>query len=67
MGYISLPTILNAIIGIAGHCCVIVKIVILHDAIKKIQNVLFSLALSVLGYDIFVLRNRPTTSGCQLP
>jgi len=41
MGYISLPTILNATIGIAGHCCVSVKIVILHDAINKIQNVLF--------------------------
>jgi len=41
MGYISLPSILNAIIDITSCYCVILKIVILHDAIKAIQNGLF--------------------------
>ena len=39
MGYISLASILNAIIGITSYC-VILKKVILHDAIKTNQNVL---------------------------
>ena len=38
MGYISLPSILNAIIRITSYYCVILKIVILHDGIKTIQN-----------------------------
>jgi len=38
MGYISLSSILNAIIGITSYYCVILKMVILHDAIKTIQN-----------------------------
>ena len=38
MGYISLPSNLNAIIGITSYCCVILKMVILHDAIKTIHN-----------------------------
>ena len=38
MAYISLPSDLNAIIGIKSYCCVILKMVILHDAIKTIQN-----------------------------
>ena len=41
MGCISLPSILNAIIGITNFYCVILKMVILHDAIKTIQNELF--------------------------
>jgi len=41
MGYISLPTDLNAIIGIKSYYCVILKMVILHDAIKTIQNTVF--------------------------
>jgi len=41
MGYIFLSSILNAIIGIANYYCVILKIVILHDGIKTIQNVFF--------------------------
>jgi len=40
MGYISLPSNLNGIIGITSYC-VIVKIMILHDAIKKIKNKVF--------------------------
>jgi len=41
MGYISLPSDLNAIIGITSYHCVILKMVILHDAIKTIQNRVF--------------------------
>jgi len=33
-----LPSNLNAIIGITSYYCVILKIVILHEAIKTIQN-----------------------------
>jgi len=32
---------LNAIIGITSYYCVILKIVILHDGIKTIQNGVF--------------------------
>jgi len=38
MGYISLHSNLNAIIGIKSYYCVILNMVILHDAIKTIQN-----------------------------
>jgi len=41
MGYISLPSVLNAIIGITSYYCVILKIVILHDIIKTLQNGVF--------------------------
>jgi len=41
MGYISLPSDLNAIIGIKSYYCVIQKMVILHDAIKTVQNSVF--------------------------
>ena len=37
MEYISLPTNLYVIIGIASYYCVIPKMVILHDAIKTIR------------------------------
>ena len=39
MGYISLLLILNAILGITSCFCIILKLVILHDAIKTIQKV----------------------------
>jgi len=45
MGYISLSSILNAIIGITSYYCVILKIVILHDGIKAIQNGDFLISL----------------------
>ena len=46
MRYISLPSILNAIIGITScYYCVILKIVILHDGIKTIQNGVFLFSL----------------------
>jgi len=38
MGYTSLPSNLNAIIGIKSYYCVILDIVILHDVMKTIQN-----------------------------
>jgi len=38
MGYMSLSSNLNAIIGITSYYCVILKIMILHDAIKTIYN-----------------------------
>jgi len=38
MGYTSLHSILNVIIGVTSYCCVILKMVILHDAIKAIQK-----------------------------
>ena len=41
MEYISLPSDLNATIGITSYYCVILKMVILHDAIKTIQNGVF--------------------------
>ena len=45
MGYIGLPSILNAIIGITSYYSVILKIVILHDGIKTIQNGVFLFSL----------------------
>jgi len=51
MGHISLPSnfechtqILNAIIGITSSC-VILKMVIFHDAIKTIENGIFQIFL----------------------
>jgi len=41
MAYISLPSDLNAIIGITSYYCVILKMVILHDSITTIQNSVF--------------------------
>jgi len=41
MGYISLPSILKAIMFITSYYCVILKMVILNDAIKTIQNGVF--------------------------
>jgi len=38
MGYIPLLSNLNGIIGITSFYCVILKIMILHDAIKTIKN-----------------------------
>ena len=43
MGHISLPSNLNAIIGIISYYCAILKMVILHDAMKTNQNVFLCL------------------------
>jgi len=45
MGYIALPSILNAIIGVTSYYYVIVKIVILHGGIKTTQNGVFLFSL----------------------
>ena len=41
VGYISLPWNLDAIIGMKSYYCVILQVVILHDAIKTIPNGVF--------------------------
>jgi len=41
MGHISPPSNLNVIKGITSHYYVILKMVILHDAMKTIQNGVF--------------------------
>jgi len=45
MGYISLPSNLNDIIGIKSYYFVILKIMILHDAIKTNKNKVFPFSL----------------------
>jgi len=45
MGYISLPSNLNGIIGITYYYCVFLNIMILHDAIKTIKNEVFPFSL----------------------
>jgi len=45
MGYISLPSILNGIIGITSYYRVILKIMILLDVIKAIKNKVFPFSL----------------------
>jgi len=42
MGYISLPSNLNAIIGITSYYCVNLTMVISHDAMKTMENVIFA-------------------------
>jgi len=41
MGCISLPSNLNATISTKSYYCAILKVVILHDAIKTIPNGVF--------------------------
>ena len=41
MVYISIPSILNAITGITSYYCLILKMAILDDAVKTIQNGIF--------------------------
>ena len=45
MGYIPLPSNLNGIIGITSYYCVILKIMIVHDAIKTMKNKVFPFSL----------------------
>jgi len=45
MGYMSLPSILNAIIDIISYYYVVLKMVILHDVITTIQNEVFPFSL----------------------
>ena len=46
MGYVSLPSNLNGIIGITSYYYVILKIMILHVAIKTIMNKVFPYSLN---------------------
>jgi len=57
MGYIALPSILNAIIGTTSYYCVILKIVALHDGIKTIQNWVFLFSLKKRTESCFFLKN----------
>ena len=43
MGYISFPSNYNAIIAITSYFCVILQMLMLHNAIKTIQNGAFVL------------------------
>jgi len=45
MEYISLPSNLNGITGITSNYCVILIIMVLHDAIKTIKNRVFPFSL----------------------
>jgi len=45
MGHIPLPSNLNGIIGITSYYCVILKIMMLHDTIKTINNKVFPFSL----------------------
>jgi len=55
---------LNAIIGIKSNYCVILKMVILHDAIQTIQNSVF---FSKKNKNLFIKKNRiKKTKTCEL-
>ena len=57
MGHISLPSNLNGIIlGITSYYCVILKIMILHDAIKTIKNKVFLFSLKIRTKSCFFLK-----------
>jgi len=56
MGYIALPSILNAMVGITSYYCVILKIVMLHDGIKTIQNGVFLFSLKKEQKSCFFLK-----------
>jgi len=60
MGYISLPSNLNGIIGITSYYCVILEIMILHDAIKTIKNKVFPFSLKKEQNCFFKKNNKKT-------
>ena len=62
MRYISLPSNLNAIIGITNYYCVILQVVILHDAKKQFR-------ISFLCYfkknkNLFYFQRNSNQEGC---
>jgi len=68
MGYIHfLPSILNAIIDIASYYCVILKIVIVHDGIKTIQNVCFFIVFTEKTKSCFVLKKQVSVKKQENP
>jgi len=58
MGYIFLLLILNAIIGITSYYCVILKVVILYDGIRTIQNEVFLFSLQNKQNHCFFLKKQ---------
>jgi len=59
MGYISLlANFLSSIIGITSYYCVVLKIGILHDAIKTIQNGVFVFFLKKITKTCSFLKKR---------
>ena len=64
MGYISLPSHLNAIIGIKSYHCVILKMVTVHDAINTIQNRVFVIFIKKRTKTCFFSKNNKKT--CEL-
>ena len=60
--YISLPSNLNAIIGITSYYCVILKMVILHDVTKTIQNGVFAF---FKNKNLFFLKKKQNTRICK--
>jgi len=61
MGYIPLPLNLNGIIGRTSYYCVILQIMILHDAIKTIKNKIFPFSLK--NNKILFLFKKPKKTG----
>jgi len=58
MGYISVPSNLNGITGIASYYCVILKTMILRNAIKKIQNGVFLFSLKKKQNLVYFLKTQ---------
>ena len=57
MDNISLPSILNAIIGVTSYYYVILQVVMLHDAMKTIQNGFLCIFLN--HKNLFLFKNPP--------
>jgi len=64
MGYISLPSNQNAIIAITSYYCVILQMVILHNAIKTIQNGVFVSFLKK-NKNLFFFQKKPKKNGLK--
>jgi len=60
-GYISLPLNLNDTIGITSYYCVILKIMILHDAVKTINNMVFPFSLKKKNKILHLLKKNKKT------
>jgi len=60
MGYILLPSNLNTIIGITSFYCVILKMMILHDEIKTIQNRAFVLFIKKEEKSVSIQKTQKT-------
>jgi len=56
--YISLLSNYNAIIAITSYCCVILQMLMLHNAIKTIQNGAFVLFWNLFFFKNWIWNNR---------